>query len=255
MKENEERISAVVIDDSSIARKTLIAELIEACPFVNVVAEAENVIDAAKIINTYKPDIIFLDIHLNHGTGFDVLEIIPDHNSNVIFTTGSDQHAIKAFQFSAIDYLLKPIDGEQLLKAVSKVIKRQEFQETEIGVLRSNINGLSKLSLHTAEQIKVVEIDDIARLESMGNYTTFYFTDGSKLLVTKTLKEYDIILSGMDFLRVHQSHLINMKHLDAYIKSEGGYIKLLDGSRVPVSVRKKSSVMDAIDSYVGRREL
>lgn len=245
---SEKKITAVIIDDMELARKSLAADIEEYCHDIDIIGEAHSVITAAKLLKNTHPDIIFLDIHLQDGDGFDLLELLPDLNSSIIFTTASDAHAIKAFQFSAADYLLKPIDPDLLQQSVEKV-SNQKNKHGHLDTLSDNMKSPSKLVLHTAEQVKIAELADIIRLESMGNYTYFFFTGGEKLLITKTLKEYHDVLKGSDFLRVHQSHLINLSHLKAYIKTEGGYLEMTDGSRVPVSVRKKSTVMDAIVAY------
>ena len=244
-------MKAVIIDDMELARRALFADLESYCPEIEVIGEAESVVSGIKLLKKAIPDIVFLDIHLNDGDGFDILEIIPEIGSKVIFTTASNDHAIQAFRFSAVDYLLKPIDPELLQSAVRKVQDKLSIDITQVETLKKNIDQPTKLALHTAEVIKVVDFQEIIRLEAMGNYTTFFFTDQSKLLITKTLKEYDLILRGQNFLRVHQSHLINMSHLKAYIKSEGGYLLMDDNSRVPVSVRKKAQVIQAIDGYAG----
>lgn len=247
-----DNLSAIIIDDMDLARKSLAADLGNYCPEINILGEADSVVSGSKLIQKTNPDLIFLDIHLPDGEGFDILELLPDLKSKVIFTTGSDQHAIKAFQFSAVDYLLKPIDPELLIAAVNKLKSNVVRDELHVSLLKENINAPCKLSLHTAEQIKIADINDIVRLEAYGNYTQFYFLDGSKLLVTKTLKDYDTMLADNQFLRVHQSHLINLALLKSYIKTEGGYILMQDGTRVPVSVRKKPMVIGAIDAYAGR---
>ena len=243
------QIKAIIVDDNELARISLRSDLSDHCPDINVVEEADGVVQGAKKVMQHHPDIVFLDIHLGDGDGFDLLELVQDFKGKIIFTTASDQHAIKAFQFSAVDYLLKPIDPDRLIKAVEKATSLLNENETDFKILKENLSAPRKLALHTAEMIKVCDITEIIRLEAMGNYTTFYFNDGTKLLITKTLKDYNNMLTGHDFLRVHQSHLINLKQLKAYIKSEGGYILMVDGSRIPVSVRKKPAVIQAIDDF------
>jgi two-component system LytT family response regulator len=246
-------IKAVVIDDMLLARKALIKDIAETSPQVSIVGEAENVVEGAKLIKKTDPDLIFLDIHLSDGDGFDILEICHPVRGQVIFTTASDQHAIKAFRFSAIDYLLKPIDPTQLKQAIQKSLVNINEKQLDVSTFRINYQNPQKLVLHTAEVMKIVDIKDIIRLESMGNYTNFYFTDGTKLLITKTLKEYHELLIEHRFLRVHQSHLINLRLLSSYVKSEGGYLLMEDGSRIPVSVRKKPMVMEAIAAYASNK--
>ncbi len=247
-------ISAVIIDDMPAAITNLQADLEAYCPEVQVIGTAEGVVSGAKLLREHQPDILFLDIQLQDGTGFDLLEILPSKNYKVIFTTASDAFAIKAFRFSAVDYLLKPVDPDDLMAAVAKVEAQQQTQLAgqglEMDLLLDTVKKRElprRLALHTQEKILVTEITHIVRCESMGNYTHFYFTDGSKLLVTKTLKEYDKLLQEHRFIRVHQSHLINAELIQAYVKTEGGYLRMKDGSEVPVSVRKKPEVIRLLE--------
>ncbi len=243
------KLNAIIIDDNELARVSLSKDISDQCPEIQLIGESDGVVAGAKLIRKEHPDIVFLDIHLEDGDGFDILELVPEFSGKIIFTTASDQHAIKAFQFSAIDYLLKPIDPMLLKSAVEKAISQIHQEDKGLTLLKENMNSPSKLALHTAEMIKVSDVADIIRLEAMGNYTNFFFEDRSKLLVTRTLKDFADLLEENNFLRVHQSHLVNLKHLKAYIKTEGGYIMMQDGSRIPVSVRKKPGVMKAIDEY------
>jgi len=239
--------TAVIIDDVEIARDALRADIQAYLPEIEIVGEADGVLSGAKVIREKKPTIVYLDIHLTDGDGFDLLQILEDRTLKVIFTTASDAHAIRAFRISAVDYLLKPIDHEELITATRKAIEDMGQVQVSPTLIKENLQQPSTLVLHTSEQIKVCPIETIVRLEAMGNYTYFYFQDGSKLLVTKTLKDYNTILEDLPFLRVHQSHLIHLNHLKSYIKTEGGYLLMNDDSRIPVSVRKKSQVMEALD--------
>ncbi len=235
------QIKAIIIDDLPLAIASLKADL-ETYPEVELLGEATDVVSGAKLIKTTKPDLIFLDIHLGEGNGFDILEIVDYSNLQVIFTTASKDHAIKAFQFKATDYLLKPVDPELLGKAIAKV---------KTGLASNKISDAQRkelpdtITLNTQEEIRVLTISDIIRLESMGNYTTFYTNDGQKILVTKTMRDFEKVL-GNQFLRVHQSHLVHRQHIRAYIKTEGGYLKMSDASEIPVSVRKKSFVIEEL---------
>lgn len=209
---------------------------------VEIVGEADGVLSGAKLVRQEKPDLIFLDIHMGDGDGFDLLEIIEEGEARVIFTTASKDHAIQAFRFQAVDYLLKPVDVELLQKAVAKVAT---LRSTDGNSSRERSGTLKTIALNTQEEIRIVSITDIIRLESMGNYTTFHLEGSQNILVTKTMGEFEKML-GDDFMRVHQSHLVHKKHIHAYIKSEGGYLKMKDDSDVPVSVRKKSVVIETL---------
>ena len=242
---------AVIVDDIEKFRTNLIQDLNDYCPDLEVVGTADGVVSAAKEIKVKKPDVVFLDIQINQGTAFDLLEIIGEIDFKIIFTTASDEHAIKAFKLSAIDYLLKPIDIDELKSAVSKL---DSGSKDDYELLRSNINedikSHKRLALHSQDKIEIVEIGNIVRCESNVNYTQFYFMNGTKMLVTKTLKEFDKMLSEFGFYRVHQSHLINIDYLKEYVKVDGGYLKMKDGTSVPISTRKKSSVLSLLKGIV-----
>lgn len=232
-------IKTLLVDDMPLAIANLQADL-EEVETIEVVGTANGVMEAAKQIKKHKPELLFLDIHMGDGDGFDLLEMINDEGLSVIFTTASKDHAIKAFQFKAVDYLLKPIDPELLQQAIDKVINTRSSDQVS---QKSAHSG--SIALNTQEEIRLVNIPDIIRLEAMSNYTNFHLSGGSKILVTKTMKEFEKVLPDT-FLRVHQSHLVNRDQIDAYIKTEGGYLKMKDGSDVPVSVRKKSQVMELL---------
>jgi two-component system LytT family response regulator len=240
-------IRAIIIDDIAEARAVLKADLENYCPSIEVVGEAEGVVTGAKCINELKPDLVFLDIQMKDGSGFDLLEILPIKNFKLIFTTASDEYALKAFKFSAVDYLLKPIDPDELMEAVNRV-EHQEKASERISLLKENLNHPKRIALNTLDKIHIVQVAEIVRCESSVNYTMFYFTDDTKLLVTKTLKEFDQLLSDHDFIRVHQSHLINVKFIKGFTKSDG-YIFLKDGTKIPVSTRKKQVLMDMIQKF------
>ncbi|MFK7776279.1 MAG: LytR/AlgR family response regulator transcription factor [Saprospiraceae bacterium] len=245
------KLTAAIVDDVAQARATLKEDLAAYCPEIEIIGEADGVVTGSKLLNKIKPDVVFLDIQLQDGTGFDILEILGDISFQVIFTTASDEFAIKAFKFSAVDYLLKPVDPDELIVAVQKVSKVNNSTQENYDLLLNTVKEQSapkRMALHTLEKIHVTEIADIVRCESNGNYTTFYFKDGQKLLVTKTLKEYDQMLSEYKFARVHQSHLINAQQIKEFVKVDGGYIVMRDGSKIPVSLRKKSVVMKLLEN-------
>ena len=224
-------IKAVIIDDIPEAIEVLMADLKQYCNHIEIIGS----------------DLVFLDIQMPDGSGFDLLEIIDDPNFKLIFTTASDEFAVKAFKFSAIDYLLKPIDPDDLIQAIQK-IDAQINPIDRLTLLKANLDTPKKLALNTVDKIHIVDIEDIVRLESNINYTQFYFKDGTKLLVTKTLKEFDKLLSDYDFIRVHQSHLIAKNQIKAFLK-QNGEIQLKDDTRVPVSTRKKAILMEMISKF------
>jgi two-component system, LytTR family, response regulator len=245
-------MKAVIIDDSSESRASLRADIESYCPELEIIGEAESVVSGTKLLKQAKPQLVFLDIQMGDGSGFDLLEILGEISFNVIFTTASDAHAVKAFKFSAIDYLLKPVDPDELTAAVNKAAHSKKTSGESIDLLmeqaRTGSKPMKRLALNTLEKIHVVNISEIVRCEADVNYTMFYFADKSKVLVTKTLKEFEDMLGDHSFLRVHQSHLVNSNFIKEFIKGDGGYLVMHDGSNVPVSTRKRNSVVEALNA-------
>ncbi|MDI1234660.1 MAG: LytTR family DNA-binding domain-containing protein [bacterium] len=244
-------IKAILIDDIEQARITLKKDLQVYAPDVEVIAEAGGVIEGAKLLKTVQPDVLFLDIQMQDGSGFDLLDILTDIPFKIIFITASDAHAIKAFRYAAIDYLLKPVDPDELKVAMEKLRQKTVNENEKYKLLNETLKDHqkphTKLALHTHEKIHVVDISDIIRCESNVNYTEFFFADGKKLLVTKTLKEFEDLLTGHGFYRVHQSHLINTKFIKEFIKADGGYILMNNGTNIPVSSRKRAQVVEMLE--------
>jgi len=178
-----DKLKAIIIDDMELARASLKADLADYCPEVEMVGEADGVLSGAKLLKSETPDILFLDIEMEDGDGFDLLDILPNSLDSVIFVTARQDYALKAFQYSAVDYLLKPVDPELLKKAVSKMAEKQKTNSAQLEILKQSMKEDSKLeriALHTSDKIVVSELKDIIRLEAMTNYTYFYFADGSK---------------------------------------------------------------------------
>ncbi|HEY4787891.1 MAG TPA: LytTR family DNA-binding domain-containing protein [Bacteroidales bacterium] len=242
-------IRSVIIDDVNNSRLTLADDLRTHCPEVVILGEANSVKSAIDLIKRVKPDIVFLDIELEDGTGFDILEYFDKITFKTIFITGFDSYGIKAIKFSALDYLLKPVDPDDLIKAIKKY-KDNEVQpdvKANIDFLLENIRGIKpgfkRIALNSADKVNMVNIDDIIRCESQSNYTLFYIKGGEQILVTKSLKEYENLLEEYSFVRVHHSHLINLNYLKEYVKTDGGYAVMTDKSTVPVSVRKRDNLL------------
>jgi two-component system LytT family response regulator len=246
-------LRAVIVEDEFRSRQTLTGMLKLFCKNVEVVGEAENVKEGLDLIRREKPDILFLDIQMPDGSGFKLLEEIGKIDFDVIFTTAYDQFAIQAIKFSALDYLLKPIFQDDLVKAVKKAEDHKEIHDKSehFEVLLENLRKTPaeppKIILSTSEKINVVKIDDILRCESDDYYTMFYFTNGQKLLVSKTLKENEDLLRDHHFIRPHKSHLVNIKYIKGFLKQDGGFIIMTDGTNVPVSRRKKEFIVDTIN--------
>lgn len=247
------KLTAILVDDMPIALEMLENDIVNNHPKINIIGKAKSVVEAAKLLQKKQPDILFLDIMLGDGTGFDILEISPDLKSKIIFITASDAFAIKAFKFAAIDYILKPYSDEDLAFSIEKAQRQIQPDKQQLNILQEAVAAPnktpSKISLHTSEKIIVVNIADIIRCKSDNNYTTFYFNDNSKILVSKTLKHYADMLKEVSFLRVHQTHLVNIKYIKEFIKSDGGYLILKDKSNIPVSVRKRNEVLATLKSY------
>jgi two-component system LytT family response regulator len=234
---------ALIIDDENRTRE-LIAKMITSFGFdIEAIPVGENVQSGIKAIEEIKPDIVFLDIQMPDGTGFDVLRSVKNKNFEVVFITAHEEFAIKAIKFSALDYLLKPIDPSELRAAVERAIKAvdDKKEDSQFDALQNNIqpNQKRRLVLKTQESVFVVELHEIIRCEADRNYTSFFLVGGKKILVSKTLKEYETLLSSHNFLRVQQSHLINLDYVDRYDKGNGGSVVMKDGSEVPLSPAKR----------------
>jgi len=244
-------INLLIVDDERKAREALRSVVQSYDPSISI-HEAEGVSSAMRIIEDHKPDIILLDIQLSDGTGFELLKKIQPVTARVIFITAFEEYAVRAFRFSAVDYLMKPINPAELKSALDKALSAVEKDSFELRMktLLGNMNQVSKeqkkIVLKTAEQIFVIGIKDIVHLESDKNYTFFFIADGKKILVSKTLKEYEELLSAYGFIRVHQSHLINIDYIDRYDKREGGFVVMKDQSSIPVSSRKKEDLIDLL---------
>ncbi len=244
-------IKAIIIDDIEQARTTLKKDLQVYAPDVEIIGEANGVVEGAKLLKSLKPDILFLDIQMQDGSGFDLLDILKEINFKIIFITASDAHAIKAFRYAAIDYLMKPVDPDELLSALKKYREQKPNESENYKLLNETLKNTHKpqerLALHTQDKIHIVNIRDIVRCESSVNYTEFFFSNGKKFLVTKTLKEFEDLLSEQGFYRVHQSHLVNTAYIREFVKTDGGYLIMTDGCNVPVSTRKRPEVVKMLE--------
>lgn len=243
-------MKAVIVDDMPLAIESLQADLKDYLPEIEILETANSVVSGAKLIKKLKPELVFLDIEMPDGLGFDLLDLLDEPYPNIIFVTGSNEYAIKAFRYSAIDYILKPADPELLIEAVQKVKLKAGLSHEQLNIAKESMNNdaTSQLALNTQDELRIVEIKDIVRCEADSNYTTFYFNDKSKMVVTKSLKEYDKILSPVGFIRSHQSHLVNTLYIESFQKADGGFLLLNDNQMVPVSVRKRSEVMEILKS-------
>lgn len=247
-------LRAIVIDDIDSLRKKNIDLIKTYCPTIAIIGEANNVESGIRLIKQIVPDLVFLDVEMPDGTGFDLLQRLSPISFKVIFITGYEEFAVRAFRFSAIDYLLKPLDTSDLIEAVRKAEEslNKETLELKLTTLFSNLErpkDLQKLVLKTSEKIYSVNVQDIVYCESDKNYTTFHFINAPKLLVSTTLKEYETLLKPFNFFRSHQSYLINMIYFDHFIKTNGGNtIIMKNKNKIPLAVRKKEEFLMLIDS-------
>ncbi len=248
-------ITAIIVDDEKKSRELLEILLRNNCPNVTVIGQANSVEQALTLINKTPPDVIFLDIEMPGGSGFDLLEKIKHQKFSVIFTTAYHQYAIKAFKFSAIDYLLKPFDEDELIQAVKRaelqLSKHHKIPTVELESAKNNytnlLSGNSKLALTTQSGLVFVEIKQIVRCEADGKYTMCYLSNNTRICVTKNLKGFELILNDYDFVRLHNSHLVNIHFIKEYHQGRGGYISMHDGSTIAVSQRKKEEFLKRIN--------
>jgi two-component system, LytTR family, response regulator len=250
-------ITAVIIDDDQNIRSGMKGLLSLFAPEINVVAEAFDVESGIAAIENFKPQIIFLDIQFKQGSGFDILEQLASKkgriNSHIVFITAHEEYAIKAFRFSALDFLLKPVNPEELKNVIAKIheVSKINHDFMHIDLLLENINkkvdNYKRIALSNSDGMHLFEISDIIRCESDGNYTKFYIKKNQPVIISKTLKEYEDLLKNHGFLRVHQSHLINIRFLKSYVKKDGGYVIMTDDHKLPISHRKKDYLQEILN--------
>lgn len=242
-------IKVVIIDDEEATRSLLKHFFSDFFPDIQLLGEAESVSRGVKLIKRENPDLVFLDIQMPDGSGFDLLNKLEHPNFKLIFITAYDQFALKAFQYNAIDYLLKPLEPLSLRNAINKVLHRSAIP------LEPRLNGLkeimenrqaNRIALSSAEGYAFYELEEIVRLESSGNYTTFHIRDGQRTTVAKTIKEYEGLLPNENFYRVHQSHIVALQHVKKILKEDNGIAVMADGSKVPISRRKKETFIELL---------
>ncbi len=249
-------ITALLIDDDANLRNGMRSMLERYAPDITIIGEADSVKSGVQAMSTLSPQVVFLDIQLNDGTGFDILDQLAQKNgrstSHIVFITAHEQYAIKAFRFSALDFLLKPVDPEELEKVIVKIKevldKNKNFEHIDLLLenIRRKVDNFKRIALSTSDGIHLFEISDIIRCESEDNYTKFFIKNNKPLLISRTLKEYEEMLSEHGFERIHQSHLINLSYLKSYIKKDGGYVVMADNSHLPISQRKKERLQELL---------
>lgn len=245
-------VKAVIVDDELGARESLSKMIEKNCKNIQVVAKADSMMNAFIEITNHQPDLVFLDIEMPNGNAFDLLERFKEINFNIIFVTAYDHYAIKAIKFSAIDYILKPVDPEELVKAVTRFENQRDNKNSldkKFKTLLSNVkpeNKLKKVGIPDGDGLIFINLSDIIRCDSDGNYTYFILTTGKKIIASRTLGEYEQMFADDNFFRVHRSHLINLEHVKKYIKGEGGYVIMSDNSQVEVSRRNKNEFLEKL---------
>jgi two-component system LytT family response regulator len=247
-------LKAVIVDDEPYCCEILAAMIESDCPDVEIVNISSNGADALKAIKQLSPNLVFLDVEMPKMNGFEMLEQLSSINFHLIFTTSYDQYALKAIRFSAIDYLLKPIDREELKKAIEKVNDRIQIpvpQQLEILLqkFKQPSKPVNKIALPTMEGLQMIPVDSIISCESDDNYTNIKLKSGKKLLVTRSLKEIEESLEQHSFIRVHRSYLVNMNEIEKYIKGEGGYLVMSDGTSIDVARNKKEVLLKKLLPY------
>jgi len=243
---------AVIIDDERRARNYLRGILEDQFKKIDIVGEADGVETGLQLIEDKLPELVFLDVQMQDGTGFDLLAKINRSKVHIIFISAYDRFAITAIKFSAVDFLLKPVEISDLSMALDKVQKTKLTDEVQskLDLLLSNLNKIEKIALPSLNGIEFVKIETIIRCESDNNYTNFYLTNGEKIIVSKTLKEFEDILESKGFFRTHKSHIINLAFLKKYVKGEGGIAVMEDGSEITVSRRRKEEFLEVLSNFI-----
>lgn len=249
-------MKALIIEDEQKSREMLATLIKKNFPQITVAGLGKNVAEGVELIKTLQPELLFLDISMPDGTGFDVLEKVQGFKFDIIFTTATDKHALKAIKYSACDYLLKPIDIEELKVAVEKVLAKKtsptmpsmENLQFLIQNLKRTDDNYNKITLPTGNAYEIINIKDIIRCEADGSYTNFHLVGGKKLMVSASLKHYEDLLPENDFIRIHHHHLINMNHVVRFLKVDGGYAIMTDGTQLEISRRKKDAFLERLNA-------
>jgi len=241
---------AIIVDDEKASRDTLQRYIEKYCADVVVLELCENIQEGLKAIKTHQPDLVFLDVEMPYGNAFDLLEQVDQINFETIFVTAFSHYAMKALNFSASYYLLKPIDIDELVQAVGKVKVQLDQQNASLHtkVLVENMRTVNqqhkKIVLPVLDGFELVQVKDIVRLQANDNFTDFHLLDGTRKVICRTLKFYEEVLAEYDFLRIHKSHIINLNFVQAYKKGKGGQVTLTNGSVLDVSATRKASLLE-----------
>lgn len=252
-------MTAVIIEDELHSREFLKNVLQEVCPDVELLGMAESVPVGVELLNRTRPDLVFLDIEMQSGTGFDLLQQVGRGDFAVVFTTAYDHYALQAIKFSALDYLLKPLDLDELQAAVQKVRERLarpvQTGPSALDQLLATLNQPSRvpqtIALATSDGLEFVPLSHISRIEAAGAYSTFFLTDNKKIVVSKNLKEYENLLPAEQFFRLHNSHIVNLAEVRRLVRTDGGYVLMNDGATVLISPRRKDEFLQLMAGRSG----
>jgi len=251
------KLKTLIVDDEQDAVEFINSIIGEYCPSLEVVAKANNIVQGAAAINDKKPDLVFLDVEMPNGNGFDLLAQFPEKDFEVVFITAFNHYAIKAIKFSAVDYILKPINIHEFIEAVNRVVKKRSERPSQgnenLKILMENLRTSppSRMAIPTADGMEYLNPREIIRIEADRSYSWFFLTGGRKILVSKHLKEFQELLSDRHFFRSHNSHLINLKYVKKYIRKEGGYIEMTDNTMIPVSRNRKDLFLAHMAKFKG----
>lgn len=242
-------LNAIIVDDEASGAGSLKILLGKYCPDVKILGVASSADEAEKMINTLSPNLVFLDVEMPHADGFQLLSRFKKISFDVVFTTAYNEYALKAIKHSAIDYLLKPIDKDELIESVKKCEEKHSKGQVDYMKVENLLASLAqthkvqKLPVPTIEEILYIDIDNIIRFEADSNYTMIFLRSGKKITSSKTLKDYEMMLVGHPFFRVHKTHFINLSEITKYIKGDGGFVVMTDGATIEVSRQKKADLL------------
>lgn len=247
-------MNILVVDNEINIRESIVQMIQNFCPFDAEIYQASGVLDGLKAVTEIQPDVVFLDVELDDGTGMDLLSKLSDIDFHVVFITAHNKYAIDAFRYSAIDFLLKPIQPDELIEAFDKITKqaKNKHLQTQISIMQDSLNKITsntkKIVLKDSNSIYFVNVNDIIRCESDGQYTEFFIDNLKKIVISKPLKEYEELLEPYGFIRPHHSHIINTNKILRFDKIDGGSLIMQNNDEIPVSHRKKTQILKILDA-------